>query len=567
MTEQTPLQPSKRSMNIVQWITSRQIKNEKGDPITFRNHEYLVRIYADDSPNLVVMKSAQCGLSTAAILRNHFDAKQYKLDIIYTLPTDGDVNTFVSGKVNRIIANNPDMLRDVVDKDSVEQKKIGNSYEYFRGTFTKKAAIMITADRLVHDEIDSSNQANVRDFQARIQHSKRPETHVLSHPSTPKNGVHLYFINSDQKEWFITCPHCKREQYLSWDTEDPKKMSIDLERNEFVCKKCHGILTKYDRRRGSWRAKKFPIKPKWSGYHVSLLMNPDFTAAQIIEKYNEVVNGKQTMDFFYNKVLGLPYAGGGNTVSEDQIMALHTTDQNKYEGRLIMGVDTGIALRYVVGNIQGLVSFGEMKAYVPDKELGIELEDSLEYFLKKFPDLIMVIDQGGDIVGSRQLRAKYPGRVFLCHYRQDRKTMELTTWGEGDESGNVVADRNRMIQLLANETRDKGFRIYNGTPATWYDYALHWSHIYRVWEENALGINVYKWLRNDRDDWVHATVYYRIGLMRFGTQGFVETDDRELKPNSYLLNADGQSVSFNPDDMFRRPTVELPEDEYDWRTV
>jgi vacuolar-type H+-ATPase subunit F/Vma7 len=37
----------------------------------------------------------------------------------------------------------------------------------------------------------------------------------------------------------------------------------------------------------------------------------------------------------------------------------------------------------------------------------------------------MVIDQGGDIIGPRKLREKYPNRVYLCFFRQDRKNDKL----------------------------------------------------------------------------------------------------------------------------------------------
>lgn len=144
------------------WLRSNDIRNEKGDAIEFDNHPFLEDIYLDDSQYLTIMKAAQVGLSTCAILKNHNDAKNKKLDIIYTLPTDQDVSVFVGGKVNRIIGNNPPMIKDVADKDSIEQKQVGNSMIYFRGTWTKKAAIMVTADRLVHDEKDSSSWTSSR---------------------------------------------------------------------------------------------------------------------------------------------------------------------------------------------------------------------------------------------------------------------------------------------------------------------------------------------------------------------------------------------------------------------
>lgn len=531
------------------WLEFNKIVNEKGEKINFDKHKYLLDIYEDQSQLLVVTKAAQVGLSTLEILKNIHDAEVQKMDIIYTLPTDNDVSIFVGGKVNRIIANNPPLQKLTADKDSIEQKQIGQSMIYFRGTWTKKAAIMVTADRLVHDEKDSSKQSVVSDYKARLQHSKYKQIHVFSHPSKPNTGVDVEWQISDQKEWFINCPHCQYHQYLSWDVDNPKRMSISLELREFVCKKCGGILAWQDRAVGHW-LNRYPrdAAHPYSGYHVSLLMAPDVTAAEIIEKFNDP---KQTKEYFYNKVLGLPYAGSGNSVLKETILGQVKKEKNTYPGRLIIGVDTGLALRYVVGNSQGLVGYGEMTDYMPDDINGLALDQTLEYYLKKFDNSIMVIDQQGDLLGSRKLRKKYPGRVFLCHYVKDRKTKELIRWGEGKEEGNVIVDRNRSINWVIEEFRDKRIGLYNGTESDWYDYWQHWSHIYRDIErddETGQFIEMV-WKRSDRDDWVHATVYWRIGLARFGGKGRVGLVEQEAAPNSYVLNPDS-SVSFDPDKMF-----------------
>lgn len=873
------------------WIDHHKIKNEKGDPIEWIKHQFQIDIYNDQSQNLVVTKAAQVGLSTLEVLKNIRDAESNKMDIIYTLPTDGDVSVFVGGKVNRIISNNPHLEKLTADKDSIEQKQIGNSMLYFRGcvdeetelltnrgwlrhdqvrvgdslpslnmgtntiekdtvgditrfevdeemvrihsslmdqlvtkdhrcviskrtlagpkgslriarakelvgkrsahvpirhlarhadpdpyfailgwiigdgsywtkrdkstwkrkdgtvsdkvyesrrvciiqskmceqlekdlvrakisyykkphnktcwryefsaeesrkvikilpekrltfdvvfgstqeqrvgllhgllmsdgdnhggtsfwqnnngtcdafqallvmlgktsnittrkgtkkqrvrikknewtnpsisteryrgiawcpttrngtifirrngkvsvtgqTWTKKAAIMITADRLVHDEKDSSKQDVVADYQARLQHSKFKQTHVFSHPSVPGHGVDVEWQRSDQKEWFIKCPHCKHEQMLTWDTENPKRMSVDLERRIFVCKKCHGELKWIDRAIGEWRAKKGKTGAKWSGYHVSLLMAPWVSANDVIEKYEEVLKDKQTMDYFYNKVLGLPYAGGDNVVAEETIKGAWTPEQNTYKGRIIIGVDTGIKLRYVYGNKQGLLGYGEMKDYMPDENNKLAKEETLEYFLQAFPDSIMVIDQGGDIIGPRKLRAKYPGRVFLCHYARDRKTMQLIRWGEGDEGGNVVVDRNRLIQLVIGEIKDRRMRLYRGqSREAWHEYWLHWHAIYRVVEEDkSTMMPRYVWVRSDRDDYVHCTVYFRVGVDKFGKSGDLISPEDSPDPNSYVIKQD-HTVEMSPGEMFgdRNSTEEDPwwakDHEDDWR--
>lgn len=557
------------------WVELNDIRNEKGDKIEWLMHQFQIDIYNDQSDKLVVIKAAQVGLSTLEIIKNIRDAERNKMDIIYTLPTDNDVKVFVGGKVNRIIANNPYFEKLTEDKDSIEQKQIGQSMIYFRGTWSKKAAIMVTADRLVHDEKDSSKQDVIADYQARLQHSRFKQTHVFSHPSVVGGGVDIEWKKSDQKEWFITCPHCKKEQYLEWNTTNPRKMNIDIERQCFVCKYCQGVLSDRDRAFGRWKKRYNDPKIEWSGYHVSLLMCAWVSAKEIIDKYNECVDGKQTMDFFYNKVLGLPYEGGGNTVLEKEIKQNWTPEVNTSNGRMILGVDTGVKLRWVLGNDQGLVGYGEMADYMPDDVNKLPLNETIEWFLIKHPELIAVIDQGGDIIGSRKLREKYPGRVFLCHYARDRKTMSLVRWGEKAESGNVIADRNRMIQLVVDEFRESRIPLYGGqTVEHWHNFWLHFSHIYRVWEEDGLGVMVAKWLRSDRDDWVHATVYWRIGLSRFGETGSINFQ-RPLttQQNSYNLNPDG-TVDFNPDEVYGKKPVDDDEDPWwvtnskkDWRVA
>src|SRR3990167_4727722 len=190
-------------LDIHDWLITEKIKNEKGEPIEFDNHPFLFDVYGDQAQNLVVMKAAQIGMTTCEMLKNHFDAKQDKIDILYTLPTDGDVKVMVGGKTNRIIANNPSMLKDVKDKDSVESKQVGNSMIYFRGSWTRKSAMMTPADRLSHDELDASRLDIIADYQARLQHSKFKQTHVFSHPSLPETAVHNWWLKSDQKHWFI----------------------------------------------------------------------------------------------------------------------------------------------------------------------------------------------------------------------------------------------------------------------------------------------------------------------------------------------------------------------------
>ena len=118
--------PKLSDISIHSFIREHNIKNEVGLPIDFKSHAFLFDIYRDFSPKLCVIKAAQVGMTTAEIIKKLWGIKMMGIDGIYCLPTDSDVNTMVGSKVNRIIAQNPILQEWTKDKDSIEQKQIGN---------------------------------------------------------------------------------------------------------------------------------------------------------------------------------------------------------------------------------------------------------------------------------------------------------------------------------------------------------------------------------------------------------------------------------------------------------
>ncbi len=523
-------------ISILGWLQQHHIKNEKGDPIDLNSHRFLLDIFKDQAQNLAVMKGAQIGLTTTEILKNHYDAKRFKMDIIYTLPTDNDVRLMVGGKVNRIIANNPIMLADVADKDSIEQKAVGGSMIYFRGTWTKKAAMMITADRLVHDEKDASKLDIISDYQARLQHSKFKQTHTFGHPSLPETGIDNDWRISDQKHWFVKCPHCNHWQYLSWNTEDPAKMSIDMEIGQYVCKKCHGILDNRVRAQGQW-VRKFLDRPV-SGYWVPLMIAPWVSALDIANKFR---HPETTTEFFWTKVLGLPYANASAKLLRQSFFQNLTGSSyapNERE-RVVIGIDTGLRVDYVLGNSKGLFFQDDCDDYT-----------DVDNFMKRWPKAISIIDQGGDLIGSRKFYERWPGRVFLCALTGDRNTKELVKWGKGDEHGAVTADRNRMIQLVVDEFRTKRI-VVHGNENDWFEYWSDWNRLskMKVLDPDTNQVKGYKWIRSGRDHKALATVFWRVGMMKFTGVGGIVNPTITPKPNSYMVDPN-DTASFNPEELF-----------------
>lgn len=483
------------------WILNNGIKTETGDILDFDKYRFLRQIYADDSRLICCMKSAQIGFTTYEILKTAHECRNERIDIIYVLPTADDVKKFSGGKTNKIIAHNPVLQSWTKDKDSVEQKQFGDNTIYYQGSWTERAALMITAKKLVVDEYDRCKVQIVEQYDSRLQSVADPRKAFFSNPSIPDFGIDkLYKRLSDQKKWHIT--HSCGKTYVMDES------CVDYEAQIYRCPHCKLEISDDERINGQWIA---TASGEWSGYWIPLWIAPWMPASKIAEyKKGSPSSQAKTPEYFANFVAGLPYTGGGDKVSAQTIVNCLSKETNSQEDRIIIGVDTGLPIHYVLANKQGYFYYGKCSDPSTGKDPYIELEN----LLKRWPSSIIIADQGGDLIGIRKLQAQYPGRVFLVWYRTDRKTTEIIQWGKDMEYGKVVADRNRLIQLFIDEMQDKRV-TFNGSESEWQEYITHWMNIYRTWEENALGVKEFKWERQGPDHYVHATVYARIGLDKY----------------------------------------------------
>ena len=486
-------------ISIHAWLQEYGIRTETGALVDFRDHRFLFDIFIDESPKQAILKAAQIGFSTLAILKSFWIAMKRKMDIIYCLPTQEDVRVFAGGKINRIIGQNKILQSWVKDKDSVEQKAVGDSLIYYRGTWNQKQAISHSSDLNIYDEVDSSKQDVIEQYATRLQHSKYKWEWYFSHPSAPGFGIDRFWQKSDMKHWLIKCQN-GHEQYLRWPE------SINQEKGVFQCKNCKVEITDSNRRNGRWAAKKGKVGAEFSGYWIPLLICPWVSAKEIIKYHKE-----KTEEYFQTKVLGLPYIGGGNKLTWELFVQNLTSRilTPSDDEPIVIGIDTGLKLDYVMGGEQGLFFHGEAKDY-----------DELDKHMERWKKAIAVIDAGGDLIGSRKFKEKWKGRVYLCFTGGDRKTEELVKWGSGDEYFAVSADRNRIIQLVVDEFRE-GRIPCQGAESDWYDYWTDWNNLTRIKQVDPITgqFRGYKWVRSGRDHRALATAYWRVGMMRFGFGG------------------------------------------------
>lgn len=486
------------------WTKKYQIKNEAGIPLEFKHRKFLWDILNDLSPLQVQLKAPQIGMTVTNLIKSFYVAKKLKKDIIYTLPTQGDVQDMAGGKINRIVAQNPILQTWIKEHDTVEQKSVGENIIHYRGSFTTKSAMMVSSDLNIHDEVDASDQSVIEQYETRLQAKGDGWRWYFSHPSVVDYGVDIHWQNSDQKHWFIKCPHCHKEHYLEFPN------SIDKIKRVFICKLCGGELKDEDRENGRWiprYSKKWQldngIEKPFSGYWIPQLICSWISADKILKDFVE-----KSPEYFYNYVLGLPYAGGDSKLTQQHLFQnltgqMTAPDTNE---RVVMGLDTGLKLDYVLGNQRlGLFFHGETSNY-----------NELDALMDRWKKLIVVMDAGGDLIGSRQFFERWSGRVFLTYFTGEKKDNEIAWWGEGDKFGQASVDRERGIQWVVDEFRNRRIPL-QGTENDWYEYYLDWKNLSKIklYDNKTNRLTGYKWARTARDHRALATVLWRIGVDKF----------------------------------------------------
>lgn len=494
------------NLSIHAWIQNNNIKTESGQPLDFHNHRYLFDIYRDASPFLCCLKAGQIGFSTMAILKTIWLSRNMKIDVGYILPTVEMVQKFVGSKVNRMSQQNPIIQQWMKDKDSITQKQIDENYIFYLGAQTDRSAIMLSLDMLVADEYDKAPQEILEIYDSRLQHSKHGFKWVFSNPTIPDFGVDRFWALSDKKKWHIK--HSCKEIFVLDES------CIDYQAEIYRCPKCKNEINAENIRMGEWIA---TDEGKWSGYWIPLWINPIMTADKIAE-YKRT----KTPEYFQNFVAGLPYINTSNMLSDKILESNLTGKDSLQEGRIIIGVDTGHNIHYTLANKDGIFHYGYIPsiAEAPDKGLNYDPYDELDKLMVRFPRAIMIADQGGDLIGIRKLQAKYRGRVFLCWFVKETKNLQIIRWAENDEEGKVLVDRNRAIQMVVDELKERRLPIW-GTKEEWKDWFDHALNIYRIkemiGEENDPQYGWrYVWKRKGADHFFLSAVYARIGIDRFG---------------------------------------------------
>ena len=389
-------------LDIWRWLVKNKFKTDKGEPLEFKKHRFLGQYLEDFSNRIAVMKSSQVGVSLTTLFKLIYLADQSKssLSIIYTLPTGGVMGDFVKTKFDPIIEFSSLESKEVSAKEkvsSVKLKRIGNSFFFFRGGISQAGAQSVAGDILVTDEYDFQSPEIIQMFEERLGGSSSLNiSWYLSVPSLPGAGISGLYEKSDQKEWWVKCPHCGKFVRLVWPD------SIDDINKRFICTHCKMELSDEDRRMGLWKAA-FP-KRKLKGYHISKLYAPWVSASQLLESFKN-----KDPKHFYRFDLGLPWRGKTVAQLMENFKSFLISEPIELP-KSIIGIDQGNTFQVLELKVSP-----KLRLITDIRELS-SFEDLKDYLTVKNPSLI-VMDSLPNRHTALRLTKEFPGKTFLASER------------------------------------------------------------------------------------------------------------------------------------------------------
>lgn len=497
--KQTPQrQQDKQYYSILQWLTERGIVSEKGEPFDFTDRPWLLDILTDQSPEIVVVACAQVGKTVSFLIKILFALKHMGLQVIYTMPSDDDVRETVASKVNKLIQANSHEFSGM-DSDSIERKEINGRFLFFKGTISKTAAISTTADLLVHDELSRSDQNAIQTYKSRTKASPFKGRWLFSNPGTERDELDLVWMKSDQKEWIITCPHCKDTHELSWPE------SIDQEKKCYVCRACKQPINDDVRRKGEWVAQK--PESKISGYHISHLMCTWISVEEII------ADSQGDPAYFNNFVLGKPYSPGDVSITKSTILDIWTP-KNLDVGPRYIGIDVGNIKHYVVRSEKGIIKLGRFSQWS-------ELDDIIAFWKPESG----VIDAMPDNTAARHYVATYPFMRMSYFMENSNNPQTIVWWGKQGENdtpsnkqGIVYSHRDRILDQMFTDMIEAKFLIGVTPDDQFRLFIKHFETLRREKVVNNKGIERYIWASTTGEDhYVMACLYAYLALLGRGS--------------------------------------------------
>ena len=466
-------------MTMGDWICANT--HLRGRPFTFDRYPFQRAICDDMHRNLDCIKPSQVGLTEVQIRKTlGFGARNRGTTSIFTFPIEKMFKKQSTTRIKPLVEEEKCFNLETASGEKPTRSRdlyqIGTSFMHVTGA-TEGDATSVSADLVMNDEVDLTDQQMLVLFNSRLQNSDWKINQRFSTPTFSNYGVDKGYQVSDQHVYLCKCSVCNhwndpvfRPQFvhipgLSDDVNDFTEIdeqmidegTIDIFGAYVKCEKCHAPLPLGDVDAREW-VPKYPSRDHHRGYRVSPFstdrLPPDYIITQLLKyKSREYLRG------WYNTVLGEAHTDGNSRLSDADIdacfsnqMEIPQVDPDKPSW---LGIDMGMTCHVVVGqgddqhNLQ-VVRFTE----VPIKELNDHVSD----MLATYNIIGGACDRHPYTPNADDLWELSDGKILPVEYR-GQKDVNLVKDQVTEEVIYAQANRTKAIDVVAAAVRRKRARF------------------------------------------------------------------------------------------------------------
>lgn len=282
----------------------------------------------------VFMKSAQVGWTEALNNTIGYHVDQDPAPVLLLQPTLEMAEAWSKDRLAPMIRDTPCLTNRIADPKARDS---GNTLLHKR--FTGGHLTIVGANSpaglasrpirvLLCDEVDrfplsAGTEGDPIDLARRRTATFRNRKVLMGSTPTVKGAsrIEAAFEQSDQRYYYVPCPHCEEFQRLIWtQVQWPEGKP---ETAGYVCAKCGAILSDADKpemlRKGEWRASG-PFAGI-AGFHISELYSPWSTWPEMALAHVRAKRFPETLQTWVNTALGETYEDTGSTVEPEGLLA------------------------------------------------------------------------------------------------------------------------------------------------------------------------------------------------------------------------------------------------------
>lgn len=533
-----------QNMSVSNWVEKNTTLRRQ--PFTLERYPFQREILDDMHPRLACVKPSQIGLSEIQIRKVlAFLYRKQGTTCIYSMPSKRLRDVLSNTRIQTILDDGKIFNTGEVQKRSVELKQIGSSFLVLP-VATEDAATSISADFVVVDEVDLTDEAVLGLFFSRLQNSDHAIRQDFSTPTFEDYGIDASYKATDQREYMIKCDCCNHWQVPRFtkdfvripglsDRIDLHEITgeiaegLDLLAAEVVCEKCERPL---DLHRGQreWVALRPTITAR-RGYQVRPFSTHRITISYIVAQLLEYQR-RNYMRGWYNTVLGETYHDANTRLQLSDISAClgekeYISDEELKNYDLFLGIDVGALCHVVIGTF-GQGSFDRPRVLrtlvVSSKNIVTWVED----FCKEYRVVSGAMDRFPYTPTSEDVQLVSKGKIYPTGYGQAANIVHKDDAEIGENY--FMVNRTWILDQVQKKVKQHQFVIegYSVWKETIKD---HLQNMVRDEQPEKPAI----WRKLDKDDhFFHAIAFF---LFSYKLKEYLDTvSARDSDPRSFMMS-------------------------------